>query len=33
VPFVFPAEFLQHFPADLADVPLADDTVRALRGV
>ena len=26
VPFVFPAEFLQHFPTDLADVPLADDT-------
>ena len=26
VPFVFPAEFLQHFPEDLDDIPLADDT-------
>ena len=26
VPFVFPAEFLQYFPEDLADIPLAEDT-------
>lgn len=26
VPFVFPAEFLDYFPEDLADIPLADDT-------
>lgn len=26
VPFVFPAEFLQFFPEDLAEIPLAADT-------
>ena len=26
VPWVFPSEFLESFPADLADVPLANDT-------
>ena len=26
VPFVFPAEFLDYFPENLADIPLADDT-------
>ena len=26
VPFVFPAEFLQYVPEDLADIPLAEDT-------
>eukprot|EP00035_Acanthoeca_spectabilis_P002611 m.88621 g.88621 ORF g.88621 m.88621 type:complete len:535 (+) comp11659_c0_seq1:23-1627(+) len=26
VPWVFPAEFLQYFPEDITDIPLADDT-------